>query len=81
MTKHAGRRHSPPKKPEAPAKRKSGSRKCGGKKSGRVARPALLLFGDDGLDRGDDSRNLDFDHVGADLVDRLLEADLAAVDP
>ena len=41
----------------------------------------LALFGDDRLHRGDRAvGDLDLDHVGADLADRLLEADVAAVD-
>jgi hypothetical protein len=46
-----------------------------------LAGSALLLFGDDRLDAGGRSASqLNLDHVGAGLVDRLLEADLAAVD-
>src|SRR5689334_9101538 len=41
----------------------------------------LLLLGHDRLHRrGRAAGELDVDHVGADLVDRLFEADLAAVD-
>src|SRR6478672_11129454 len=40
----------------------------------------LLLLGEDRLHRGDVAvGELDLDHVGADLADRLLEADSAVV--
>src|SRR3954454_21702957 len=42
----------------------------------------LALFGDDRLDLGGRAAgHLDLDHEGADLADRLLQADLAPVDP
>ena len=42
---------------------------------------SLFLFGDDRLDRSDRAVGyFDVDHVGADLVDRGIEADLAAID-
>src|SRR4051794_24835894 len=49
----------------------------------RRRRPALdsAFLGDDRLHRGDGAiGELDLDHVGADLANRLLEADLAPVD-
>src|SRR3954454_8814863 len=43
--------------------------------------PLLLRLGDDGLDRRrDPAADLDLDHESAGLADRLLEADLLAVD-
>ena len=47
----------------------------------RSACAALLLLDDHRLDgRGDAVGDLDDDHVGADVLDRLVEVDLAAVD-
>ena len=42
---------------------------------------ALLLLDDDRLDRrGDAVGDLDDDHVGADVADRVVEVDVAPVD-
>src|SRR3954452_5564605 len=46
-----------------------------------VGAESLLLLGDDRLHRGDDAvRHLDVDHSRAHGADRLVEADVAAID-
>src|SRR3954454_4694741 len=77
------------RKSQAASDRREGVAICGRRIPGRnrawrrgaVFAPLLLRFGDDRLDRRrDPAADLDLDHVGPGLSDRLLEADLLAVD-